>query len=257
MRTIDFNTVLFEALQLAGQDRNNLDSQPETFYQFRDFANNRFRYAWDAFEWPQLIRVSKLTVNAVSGVNEADFPADADEILAVYTNNPLSSTNVKQVQFRIYDNGTARKLVFLSNPEGAWVEYKIQKPILWGDQYKNDIPYLAGAQVYFDAGDESGKLVPSMGKPYKANFYNCIANTTAGTKPTSVGGNLKWQKVEIPYFMASYLPRAIFSDWLRSEMQLDLANAADQEAEFALTEEIGKITKMQGQVSRLNIINHY
>lgn len=257
MRTIDFNTILFESLQLAGQDRNNLTSQPETFQQFRDFANSRMRYAWDSFEWPFAIRFAQVVVTTVNEVMEAEYPADADEILRAYTSNPLSTTNVKEVQFRIYDNGTTRKIVFVNNPEDAWIEYKVKKPTIFGDPYKNDIVYRAGAQVFFDTESESGGLAPAMGRGYKANFYNCISDTTPGTKPTSVGGATKWQKVEIPYFMGSYIPRAVYSDWLRSEMQIDLARMAEEEAEIALTEEISKITKLQGQSSRLNIINNY
>jgi hypothetical protein len=257
VRTIDFNTVLFEALQLAGQDRNNLVSQPETFQQFRDFANGRIRYAWDAFEWPYATRFTQVTVNEVSGVQEASYPAEADEIIGVYTENPLAKTNIKEVQFRIYDNGSERKIVFINNPGDCWVEYKVKKPYIFGDPYKNDIVYRTGAQVFFDTESESGSLSPQMGRGYRGNFYNCISDTTVGTKPTSTGGANKWQKVDIPYFMAAYLPRAVHADWLRSEMQLDVARLAEEEAEMVLTEEISKVTKLQGQANRINIINNY
>jgi hypothetical protein len=253
MKTIDFSTILFESLQVAGQDRYNI--QPETFSQFRDFANARLRFAWDAFEWPDAVRVSELTLTTENGVTFAVYPANAVDILHVYVNNPLSTTSNKEVSFKIYQDGATKKLIFLSNPETAWVEYKIEKPVVFGDAWSASVSYRVGAQAYFDSGSSSGSIIPVVGFPHSGNFYKCLINTNIGESPSTAP--TKWQKVEIPYFMASYVPRAVHADWLRSEMQIELAGAAEQVAEYVLTEEIGKVTRTQGQTDRLNFIYTY
>jgi hypothetical protein len=76
MRTTHFSPILFNALQLAGQDRHNITD--ETFAQFRDFINERLRVAWELQDWPDLTRVTQLTVsNDGNGLVTAAIPADA------------------------------------------------------------------------------------------------------------------------------------------------------------------------------------
>lgn len=254
MRTVDFNVILFEALQVAGQDRQNI--QQSTFAQFRDFANSRMRYMWDAFEWPEAIKIQELSITTENGVLSAAAPSDSEELLRVFNNNPLSQTNNKEHTFTIYFNTSGiRRLAFPAGVGSAFLIYKSTKPVFYGDSWIPSIPYSIGAQAYFDIGANKGGYMPTAGKPCTANFYTCIDPAAPGESPATHPA--KWKKVEIPYFAASYLPRAMHSDWLRSEMQFDLAQAVEQEAEFALTEEIGKVTKIQGQSQRLNIINLY
>lgn len=253
MRTVDFSTILFESLQVAGQDRHSISTQ--TFAQFRDFANARMRYAWDVFNWPDIVKIVEISPTEVDGVTQYPVPADAEQVLHVYINNPLATTVVKELTFRIYQDGDVSKLIFLTNPTTAFLEYKIARPVISGSAWDSSIPYYVGSQCYFDSGSNTGSVIALPGKPHKGNFYNCIVNANIGESPFTHPH--KWEKVNIPYFLTSYIPRAVLSDWLRSEMQFDLAQATEQEAEFVLGEEIGKITKTQGQVERLNFHNTY
>jgi hypothetical protein len=253
MKYIDFSTILFEALQVAGQDRHSISQQ--TFSQFRDFSNGRLRYVYETYEWPDLVRVVAISPTKVDGITSCAIPTDANQILHVYVNNPLSTTVNKELTFRIYDNGTEKRLVFLTEPESGYLEYKVERPKLTGLSWDSSITYSIGSQIYFDSGSNTGTYTSVAGKPHYGNFYNCTNYTNVGESPATTPG--KWEKVNLPYFLTSYLPRATLSDWLRSEMQFDVAQIAEQEAEFILAEEIAKITKTQGQVERLNFHNTY
>lgn len=265
IRTVDFNVILFEALQLAGQDRSNI--QPSTFAQFRDFANSRMRFMWDAFEWIEAVRVQEVTTAAQSDSTVYFVPpAGAEELLRVFVGNPLVSPNVKEVSFTIYvkEAGTApniypeRRVALpsgFSASDSLYLVYKIEKPTFFGDIYSSTQAYSTNSQVYFDIDGNRGSASPAPGKRCKANFYTALEDTTIGQSPFTHPE--LWKMVEIPYFAASYLPRALHADWLRSEMQIELARMVESDAEYALTEEIGKVTKTQGQAQRLNMTNIY
>ena len=118
MRTVNFSTILFEGLQLSGLDRHNIGD--ETFAQFRDFANQRLRMAWESQDWPDIIRVSQLTVDATTGTVTAAIPTDAGEVLNCYDQDPLLTTKAQPLSYRIYNDGSVVKLVFGSDPSTVW-----------------------------------------------------------------------------------------------------------------------------------------
>ena len=254
MRTTHFSPILFNALQYAGQDRHIVSE--ETFAQFRDFINERVRHAWESQDWPDLIRVAQLTVtNDGNGLVTAAIPADAGEILNCYDRDPLVSTRASGLSFRIYDNGTVQKLVMPTDPGTVYAEYRTKRPELVGDLYAPAVAYSVGAQVYFDSGSNTGTYTPVAGKPHYGNFYNCIEATTAGQSPSTHPA--KWQIVQIPYLFASYAARGAFSDWLKSELQLEAAQVAEAEAQNTLTEAIDIILRQQKQVNRINMNRTY
>lgn len=254
MRTTHFSPILFNALQYAGQDRHIVSE--ETFAQFRDFINERVRHAWESQDWPDLLRVVQLTVtNDGNGLVTAAIPADAGEILNCYDRDPLVSTRASGLSFRIYDNGTVQKLVMPTDPGTVYAEYRTKRPELVGDLYAPAIAYSVGAQVYFDSGSNTGTYTPVAGKPHYGNFYNCLEATTAGQSPSTHPA--KWQIVQIPYLFASYAARGAFSDWLKSELQLEAAQVAEAEAQNTLTEAIDIILRQQKQVNRINMNRTY
>ena len=254
MRITHFSPILFNALQYSGQDRHNISE--ETFAQFRDFINERLRSAWESQDWPDLIRVAQLTVtDNGSGLVTAAIPADAGEVLNCYDSDPLASTRSSELSFRLYDNGTTQSLVMPTDPGTVYAEYRIKRPELVGDLYSASVAYSVGAQAYFDSGSNTGTLTPIVGKPHYGNFYNCLEATTAGQSPSTHPA--KWQIVQIPYIFAPYSARGAFSDWLKSEMQLEAAMAAEAEAQNTLVEAIDIILRQQKQVNRINMNRTY
>lgn len=254
MRTTHFSPIFFNALQLSGQDRHNITS--ETFAQFRDFISDRVRMIWESQDWPDLIRVVQLTVtNDGAGRVTAAIPADAGEVMACWDSNPLVTSRASQLTFRVYDNGTTQVLNFLSDPGTVWAEYRIKRPEFVGDVYDATVAYSPNAQVYFDSGSGLGSYTPQSGKPHYGDFYNCLDFTTAGQSPSTHPA--KWQVVTIPYLFAAYAGRGAYSDWLRSEMQVEAAQIAEAEAERIMADTVDIVLRQQQQVSRINMNRTY
>lgn len=253
MRAVNFSTILFEGIQLAGQDRHNITD--ETFAQFRDFANQRLRMAWESQDWPDLVRVSQFTVNATTGTVTAAIPADAGEVLNCYDQDPLLTSKAQPLSYRIYNDGSVVKLVFGSDPSTVWGEYRVKKPELFGDVWGSSIAYAVGAQAYFDSGSGTGTTMPVPGKPHYGDFYECLEATTAGQSPATHPA--KWSKKEVPYIFGTFVSRGMYADWLRSELQTEAAQVAEQEAQGMLDLEIDKIFRQQKQSIRINMIRTY
>lgn len=253
MRTTHFSPILFNALQLSGQDRHHISS--ETFAQFRDFISERIRMIWESQEWPDTTRVAQLVITANNGLVTGAIPADAGEILNCFDRDPLVSTRASGISFRLYDNGTTGYLVFGSDPGTVYAEYRTKRPELVGDLYDATVAYSPGAQVYFDSGSNLGVYTPQSGKPHYGNFYNCLDYTTAGQSPHTHPA--KWQIVTIPYLFASYAARGAYADWLRSELQVEAAQVAEAEAERIMADTVDIILRQQQQVKGINMNRTY
>lgn len=253
MTTVDFSTVLFESLQLSGNDRHNISD--ETFAQFRDFINSRLRVVWEAYEWPEIMRLEELTLAAYDGDVTASLPTEAGYIVSVWNGDPLKSTRVRNLPYRLFDYGNGVVLNFPSDPAEAWCEFRLRKPELTGDLYSPTQVYSVGSQMYFDAGSGTGTATPVAGKPHLGNFYICVAVTNAGENPTNTP--LKWEKVEIPYSFSPYLAKGAAADWLHSEMQFEASQFAEANADRTLGNLIDTIVRGQKQVGRINMNRTY
>lgn len=257
MRTTDFSTILFEALQLAGLDRYFVSD--ETFGQVRDITNQRLRTAWESQQWPELIKIVNLPI--VLDANNAQtvvIPSDAGEIFDCYNNDPRVTNKAVTVPFDLYSENGSNKLLFnLDTLSSVWIRYRVQKPNLVGSLYDSTITYYKDSQIYFDSGSSSGTYTPVAGRPHAGNFYTCIAlsNTTAGQNPTTHPA--LWQKVEIPYIFATYLSKAFVADNLRSELQFEAAQIAENDAILAMDLEVDKLLRQQGQMPKLRFNNPY
>jgi hypothetical protein len=180
-------------------------------------------------------------------------PAEqADEILAVFDKNPLSSSKATQSTYTIYNDGSKRIVTTL---ESGWYVYRIKCPELIGDLFEAGIQYSPGAQVYWDEGSGSSVYEPVPGKPHKGNFYNCVAPTSAGESPTSRPD--KWVKINIPYVFGSFMSWGSTSNWLVSEGMVQEAAVIESKANEALEMEYDKATRQQGQYNRLAMIRNY
>lgn len=255
MRTVDFSPILFESIQLSGQDRHYINS--ETFAQVRDIINQRIRYIWELQQWPFLIKFVQQTITVnPAGIQMVTLPADAAEVFDCYASDPRVTTKNSLIDFDLYEDNGVEKLIFNAEPASeVWIRYRIKSPEINGDLFDNTVAYSPGAQVYFDTGSNTGTYIPAVGKPHSANFYTCLDFTTAGQSPSTHAA--KWQKIEIPYAFRNYLPRAFAADYLRSEMQVEAAQIAENDAMVALDHEIDKLLRQQGQVPKLRFQNPY
>lgn len=259
MTSVDFSTILVDALQQTGNDRYNISN--ETFGQFRDFINTRLRVAWEAYEWPEIMRLEELNLSAFDGDVTASLPTEAGYIINIYNNDPLKTTKARQVPYRLFDYGNGVVLNFPTDPDAVWCEYKLRKPELLGEEFDNYASYSYGAQVYFDLGasytDPVGPHIrlASSNKPSSGNFWNCVEATSPGQTPLSHPN--KWERVEIPFSFSPYLAKAAAADWLNSEMQIEASQVAEAMADRTLGNLIDNIARIQRQAGRINMIRTY
>jgi hypothetical protein len=97
--------------------------------------------------------------------------------------------------------------------------------------------------------------MPVAGKPHYGDFWQCLEATTAGQSPATHPA--KWTKKDVPYIFATYISRGMYADWLRSELQTEAAQVAEQEAQAMLDLEIDQIFRQQKQSIRINMIRTY
>jgi hypothetical protein len=79
MRTIPFSTILYEASQLCGLDRDQI--QAKTFRVLRDFCSNRLNEIWNREQWPFLVRY----LNTLSGREVTQIQTTAGSPLVTFT----------------------------------------------------------------------------------------------------------------------------------------------------------------------------
>lgn len=258
MRLADFSTILFDAVNLCGYDLSNITAQ--NFRTVRQFANQRLRIAWESYPWFSLTRFVEATVstNTTTGLKTVAIPVDSGEVVGVYSRHPLTTTQAVYASYALTEINGSETIVVNTPLTSVWVEYRIRRPELTGDVWDASVTYRAGSQVYFDSASATGSLMPTAGYAHTANFYIATDTITAGTKPPhSGGGDPKWVKIEIPYMFASYISRAIYADFLRSEQQYEDAGKADIDASAVLEQEYDKELRQQGQIRRINFIDTY
>ena len=255
MRTTDFSTILFNALQYSGNDRNNITD--ETFQQFRDFASNSLREVWETIQWSDICRVVDFTTTVDSnGVGYFIPASEAGEILGVFSRNPQSSTKAVELEYTIYENGTDRKVIINSNISTGSYLYRLQCPVLNGDIYNPSTIYYAGAQIYFDSGSGTGTYTPVAGKPHSGNFYTCaVSNTSAGQNPNNSPAS--WTKIDIPYIFGSFMSWNSCAMYYVSEGMMQEAQVMDAKAKEIIEKEYDKFLHQQGQFGRINMYKTY
>lgn len=257
MRTADFSQILFESLQYSGNDRHNIND--ETFSQFRDFSNARLREAWESNEWPDLCRVAQFTATTdANGVVSFIVASDASEVLGVFTKNPQVTTRLQEIGYDLYDDGTTAKVILQNSlVSDGWYHYRTKCPSLVGELYNPAITYYTNAQVYFDAGSNTGTYLPISGKPHSGNFYT--VTDVGGASPNSNPSThpYLWEKVKIPYIFAHYLSWGSAANWFASENLIQEAGAIEAKANERLAVEVDKVARQQNQTSKIKFINPY
>jgi len=244
MQTLKFSNVVYGVAQLAGLDRDNLPTH--FFKQVRDLANPRMALAWETEYWPDLLRISELTVTTTDSVSSIAYPTDAGEVLEVYDKNPRKTTLRSGVDFILYDDGTdsdtnsGKTITVFTTTSPLYVEYRIARPELKGDAYASTTIYLDDAQVYYST---------------TGHFYTRKnqSGSETGVVPTTTAD---WDKVLMPKIFENYLIRGIYADYLRANGQSDIAAAEDRNAEGIITLEADKVYRQQGQVRRTSVLGY-
>jgi hypothetical protein len=283
MRTVDFETVLAQSMQLTGLDRHNVTTQ--SFGQIRDFANNRIQFAWEHDAWPDLIRSTRFpvvnsgdlhyvvipTTNTITN-SEGTFKIDIGTIMQVTLEDPRIKGKVKEIGFSFDEyetlvdgvvyNTVRRIIIDIADATEVYLTYRLNCPEFVGELYDSTITYRPGQTVYW-AYLADNYFAPTTGALYagkKGNFWKCLVETN--TKPNINGnseplGTDKWEKVKIPAMFGQYLIKGIHADWLRSEMQLDFGDRVNAEANALLDMEVNKAIVQQGIQPRMKFNQIY
>lgn len=247
MRTSYFSEILHIALQMCGLDRNL--TTPDRFAMIRDFSSRRLQKIWESNDWPELKKYSQCSTAYVGDRAKIVLPADAGQIMAVWSRDPLASTHAVQKDTETIDDG-----MYLVNELDAtvWVEHRPDAPVLSGDAWVSTQTYSPGAQVYYDAGSSSGSLIPVQGYAVQGDFYTYIGTTTsaAGVAPT-IGD---WQKVKIPRLFSDYMAQGAFSDFSRAQGTLDVNTLGyiENRTEEAKVHAMDQVLRQQGNTRRIN-----
>jgi hypothetical protein len=282
MRTIDFETILAQSLQITGLDRENLT--PQSFRQIRDFANFRLKYAWEYDVWPDLVRTTLFPVtkngtiysvpipsNGVVTNSQGTFKVDVGDVMQVTGEDPRTTGKVKEIGFSIDEQDvlvaggvytTSRRLIIdNAGYNEVYLTYRINCPELNGDLWTEQIYYPG--QVAYWAYQSLKYFAQTSGASAgnkKGNFWKCIVE--GNTVPNL--GNLNnptagdaWEKVKIPAIFGQYIIKGIHSDWLKSEMQIEFGMAVEKEANALLDFEIQKCIVQQGIQPRMKFNKIY
>ncbi len=155
-------------------------------------------------------------------------------VRAIYDRDPEVHANWNELAFSQVDNGW---LVYNATSE-VWVEYRLQSPLLTGSDYDSTATYAVGDQILFT---NSGTK----------NFYNCLVATSAGESPTT--DPHKWEVVEIPRFLQTYLVYGALSDALKMDGNHAAAGVQLKIAQESLEEEQIKAWNLQPQRNRIAV----
>ncbi len=248
MRSVNFSDILHSSLQLCGLDRNL--TTPERFAMVRDLASMRLRTIWETNEWTDLKVLTYCTVTLVNERRQVDFDPSIGQVLTIWDKDPLSKS-ASQLDFELIDN--VINLRSKTNPN-VWVESRKESPRLYGDAWNTNQSYRTNAQVYYDAGSESGSLVPVAGYPVQGDFYVYTGSTPSGTGSIPTIGS--WSRISIPKLFANALIHGVHADYRRSTSEIEAAQAAEADYAKALDSALDQTLRQQGSTRPINFRNY-
>lgn len=257
MRTVFFSEVMHTALQLCGLDRAL--TTPERFAMVRDFASMRLRSIWEMNEWTDLRAITKCTTTLVTdgealnndyisrmGRRQVNLPSGIGQVITIWNRDPIAQNSV-QKDFSLVGDG-----VFLKNDidSDVYVETRLECPRLFGDAWRTDLSYHKGAQVYYDAGSESGSLVPVNGYATQGDFYEYTGQNASGTG--SIPTIASWERIRIPKLFANAIIHGVHSDFRRSTNELEASQAAEADCQRAIDAALDQTLRQQGSTRPIN-----
>lgn len=243
MRSVFFSDILHASLQICGLDRNL--TTPERFAMVRDLASMRLRTIWESNEWTDLKVITKCTVSVVNERRVVNFDPSIGQVLTIWDSDPFSRS-ATQKDFDLINNAITLRL----GTTDVYVESRKESPALFGDAWSTSVSYKTGSQVYYDAGSESGSLVPVAGYPVQGDFYVYTGTTPSGTGSIPTIGS--WVRVQIPKLFANALIHGVHSDYRRSTNELEAAQASEQDYAKALDSALDQTLRQQGSTRPIN-----
>lgn len=252
MKTIDFTDILYRSVTLFGLDRTSIADK--LFRMVRDFASQRLSAIWELDRWPDIVRISEEATTTTLSVVHVVIDSTKGDILNVYQKDPRVTGAAVPVRYYLYETGTESRIVLMDNLSTVWVEYRLPKPVLFGDAYNAASVYTSGSQIFYNTGSTNGSYQPTATALSAGNFYTANQTTTAGDTPTSAAA--KWDIVSIPYFCGEFLVRGIFADYLRTGNLPQSAQAAEADAELAKMQAMDRVFRGEGQVRRMEVFTY-
>lgn len=135
------------------------------------------------------------------------------DVLAVQATNWKVDISARNVDHKLSENG----IQIAEDLASVWIHFRQRPPYIRGIAYDATKVYTANvSQIYYQTASTVG------------NFYNCLTTTTAGDTPVSAAA--KWDLVEIPRFLQTWLEEGIAADWLADD---DRAGAASRHETLA------------------------
>lgn len=132
--TTTYDDVLTRWCGYCGIQRDRLQNTDAEVFQ--QYANKNLRFVWEFTDWPEVMGVKSVSVTS----NQIDLSADAtvQDVLAVYTANPLSDTTAEELVFESLD-ASVFQLYGNSIPATVYIWYR--KPVAEFGSTADTIPY--------------------------------------------------------------------------------------------------------------------
>ena len=199
--------------------------------------------------------------------NEGTFKIDIGDIMQVTVEDPRTTGKVRDLSFTFDEIEThlgnnvfktvQRLIIADKEVASVYVTYRIKCPELIGDLWSAGT-YYPNQQVYW-AYSNGKYFAPTSGPSNagkKGNFWKCVSQNTASPNVNNNSSDT-WERVKIPSFLGNYIIKGCHADWLKSEMQIEYAQAIEREAMLLLDFEIGKAIIQQGVQPRLKFNQTY
>ena len=184
--------------------------------------------------------------------------AQIDIPITLWKDSPYNPQPARRVGYRLTDKGikvndsatnfiVTNNFVLTTNTATLpipvyYLYYRKQVPDFTGDAYSASATYTVGDQVLF-----------TYSNGYQ-DFWQCIADTTAGQSPQSSPNN--WYLLEIPYAFLDYCVYASYTDWLIVEGQNGKAQIMTQIADNIITKELERQELQMGVSMPTRVTTH-
>ena len=167
MKTITYNDVLYQAMELAGRSRDKIAPSEATMMQ--GFLATGLREIWTgSYQWPELIPdIATVTTTNRTFAKLEGQQGEMGDILGVWNNNPQTTTSYLGLRFNEQDN----KVRIEDGGGTVYVEYMLPRPDLMtvaavdlpaytiSERFRNYLAYLGAGNLLradgqFAQGDE-------------------------------------------------------------------------------------------------------
>jgi hypothetical protein len=231
MRTIRYNEVLSGVAGLMGFPLKQL-TEAEVGLWF-EAINESARFAWEYFDWPDLVRLEESVANPETGLVIFELPgAQAPpKILAVYDRDPRSVRNpaAAALQWRVFD----AQGVYLTpvGVEDVWVNFKLPFMDYRGLLHQAGVAYPVGSLVYARESE------PGAGFERPGDWRR----RRGGDPPADPSA---WGVREFPYVLSAYVMRAAAAQLLESDGKPQMAQFWRRQAMEQLDIEVQRAVEM-------------